>query len=572
MTRLAASKNPDRRDGDGSGRDGGGSGGEERLARLGLGIAVIASIAVALHLGRDLTFWSDEFGWLSFGDDFVPETLLTPHNSHLIGVIRFLYELFPRVFGTDYLPFRLAEIAGVVACALLTFELVRRRVGGLLALGPAIVLLFFGGSPEVALSPLGTPFTFSIAFGLGALLAIEREDRSGDLLAAGLLGLSILSDTFGPIFAGGIGVYLLLGSGQRRRLWVAAVPLALYAVWYLWAAQFDQGIAQSSNLSGAPEFIAAALVAALRSVAGVGLGSASVESGVEQPLQVLFTGAAVLALALLALRIRSGGPTRWIWAYLAILLAFWLGIALTETEARAPTTPRYQFFAVAMLFLIAAEALRGVRFSRSVALAVLAAFGVCWAINLVRLEAGADRLTAEANEIEAQLGALELAGDAAVPTFQVRSVEPRGNRQIAISTLAYLDLVEEIGSLGIDEQELLARPPQVRADSDFVMARALGLLAVPAPEAGPESPGACRELAASTRFELPPGGHLIKLDRGGPETLTLGRFGDAASAPVGAVGSAGYSALLIPPDGASTVWFAELGEPATICDGGAAEG
>ena len=40
------------------------------------------SAITLLVLSRDLAFWSDELDWLTFGDDFAPETLLTPHNSH----------------------------------------------------------------------------------------------------------------------------------------------------------------------------------------------------------------------------------------------------------------------------------------------------------------------------------------------------------------------------------------------------------------------------------------------------------------------------------------------------------
>jgi len=79
----------------------------ERLAVLGLLGAMAVSAATILILGRDLTFSSDEFDWLIFGDDFAPETLLAPHNSHLIAIPRAIYELLPRLVGTDYLAFRL---------------------------------------------------------------------------------------------------------------------------------------------------------------------------------------------------------------------------------------------------------------------------------------------------------------------------------------------------------------------------------------------------------------------------------------------------------------------------------
>ena len=141
---------------------------EDRLARIILVVAMALSAATLLVGGRHLTFWSDELTWLVFTDDFTPAHLLTPHNSHLIATTRLIYEALPRIFGTDYLPFRIIGIVCLQANAVLLFHLVRRRLGAAIALVPAVVLLFFGSAQEVAVSPLGIPFLLSIALGLGA--------------------------------------------------------------------------------------------------------------------------------------------------------------------------------------------------------------------------------------------------------------------------------------------------------------------------------------------------------------------------------------------------------------------
>ena len=60
----------------------------ERLARIGLVVAMALSALTILLLGRHLTFWSDELDWLTFGNDFDPRNLLTPHGSHLIATNR----------------------------------------------------------------------------------------------------------------------------------------------------------------------------------------------------------------------------------------------------------------------------------------------------------------------------------------------------------------------------------------------------------------------------------------------------------------------------------------------------
>lgn len=101
----------------------------EKLARYGLLGAMVASAVLILILGRNLSFWSDEFEWLTFQDDFGLRGLMTPHGSHLMATNRVIYEGLPQLFGTSYMPFRLLAIAFLFACSALLFVLVRRRMG-----------------------------------------------------------------------------------------------------------------------------------------------------------------------------------------------------------------------------------------------------------------------------------------------------------------------------------------------------------------------------------------------------------------------------------------------------------
>ena len=101
----------------------------DRLARTALVVAMGLSAATILLLGRHLTFWSDEIDWLTAYDDFGVRDLLHPHGSHLIATTRVIYEGFPRIFGTSYLPFRILGIICLQAGAVLTFVLIRRRMG-----------------------------------------------------------------------------------------------------------------------------------------------------------------------------------------------------------------------------------------------------------------------------------------------------------------------------------------------------------------------------------------------------------------------------------------------------------
>jgi hypothetical protein len=228
----------------------------------------------------------------------------------------------------------------------------------------------------MTLSPLGIPFTLSIAFGLAAYLAVERGDTRGDVAGVVLLTLAGLSHTFGTIIALGVAVYLLVDPGSRRRIWVAAVPIVLWVAWWLWARQFHQSIATGSDVFGAPLFIFKAAGAAIEGCFGIPPNLGGKIGPLALALRILFDLAAAIGLAVLIKRTRG---TPWLWAYLATILAFWGGVAVAEGTGRGPETPRYLFFGAIMLVLIAAEALR----SRGIPLRWRRPLLVAWAVALV---------------------------------------------------------------------------------------------------------------------------------------------------------------------------------------------
>ena len=65
-------------------------------------------------------------------------------------------------------------------------------------------------------------------------------------------------------------------------------------------------------------------------------------------------------------------------------------------------------------------------------------------------------------------------------------------------------------------------------------------------------------------MELEPGGNLLRLTDGAPQPLLVGRFADAASAPVGELGTEEV-ALLLPEDGAPEPWFAAVTGTVQLC-------
>jgi len=519
---------------------------------------MLASAALLLILGRHLTFWADELDWLTFADHYSLRELLYPHAGHLIAIPRAIYETLPRVFDSSYVPFRVLAVICFQAVAVCVFVLVRRRVGTLLALAPAIVLLFFGSAQDMTISPLGIPFTLSIALGLGALVAVERGSGAGDLLAMVLIGASILTHTFGTIIAVGIAVYLALEPGARRRLWLVAIPLAGWIAWWLWARQFDQSLASITNAPAVPLFLVKAAGATLQGLVGIPPDLGGRAPALADAIRVGFDAVAIALLAALVWWLRSGRgrPSPWLWAYAVMGIAFWVGIGLSEVD-RSPSTPRYLFFSGIIVVLIAAEALRGRRLAAPALRAVGAGFAVCLAGNTALLVSEYPSFNSDAADVRAQIGALTLDRAAVDLDVRVRELGSPASAYIPSSAAQLLAFQDRYGPLGSSLSELEAQPEEVRAGADFVAARATGLRAVPV--ARRDLPGdlACTRPrpAGSGRIPLRPGLNLLDYAAGtAPGPLLAGRYAGAATVPIGVTGG-GTTAVFVPQVG-GLPWYA----------------
>ena len=463
----------------------------DRLAYVGLAVAMAASAALLLWTSRGLTFYNDEIGWFAFAPaDYDPGMLLRAHNTHLIALPKLIYTVSLDLFGPAYLPLRVAAVAGVLLCAGLFFALARSRIGALAALAPATVLLFFGTAWNVVVSPIGVPFLYATAAGLGALVALEIGGRRGDIAASVLIVLSLASHSIGVSFLVGITVSVLLRGDRLRRVWVFAVPLALYAAWWLLASGSTgdrESLADPSNVLGLPVFLAASLGAVLAAAAGLNLTlDPGAATGFNRPPTFAWTLVPVLALAGLVavgLRLRRGriGPDLWVFA--AILLAFWVSIGLSAGPGREPTTSRYLFPGAVMLGLVAVEAARGMRPRRWALAALLGVVALSVAVNVVHTQEARRFLLAYTDSVRATLAMVELAGESGTPSFQPGVDAPGASpRQIGVSASGYLFGVAKWGSLAAPLAEVRGAPPIVRGRADAVLARSLGLGLVPAPD------------------------------------------------------------------------------------------
>ena len=201
------------------------------------GAAAPVSIVVILIGSRDTVLTGDELGILSrVADQSLGHALFEPPPSkYLIAFPTLVYGGIAGVFGAgSYLPYRILGVALVVLAAALLFALARRRAPEPLALGCAILLLFFGAAGEVVAIPARVPGQIAVCAGLGMLLALDTRDRRDDALACALGVVAVISHPVGLAFVGAAGIVVVFGRERGwRTVWVAAVPLAVYALWWL---------------------------------------------------------------------------------------------------------------------------------------------------------------------------------------------------------------------------------------------------------------------------------------------------------------------------------------------------
>ena len=206
-------------------------------ARWAIALAALIVCAALLYLTRTYTFYFDEWTFITSAPDWALRTYFEPHNEHPVMLLRLVYSILLETAGLrTYLPYMAALLLAHAANVLLLFELVRRRAGDLVAMAAALVMLVLGAGWEDLLWAFQVGWLSSMAFGLGAVLALERRPA----LAAALMTVSLSFAGTGVVFAVAIAVQLLLTPGRRRDLlWFAAPALALGA-WYLAFGRFGE--------------------------------------------------------------------------------------------------------------------------------------------------------------------------------------------------------------------------------------------------------------------------------------------------------------------------------------------
>ena len=172
-----------------------------------------------------------------------------------------------------------------------------------------------------------------MAFGLGALLVLERRDRAGDAWACVLLVLSLTFSELGIPFIIGVAVVIALDRGPWRRAYVVAVPLVLYAIWYLGWGHTATSYLSFHNVANSPAYVLDGFASSIGSLLGLSTPPITGGTGGVEWGRPLLVGLVVLA----AVRLwRLGRFPATLWVPLAIGVSFWfLTAANTGVEPSA---------------------------------------------------------------------------------------------------------------------------------------------------------------------------------------------------------------------------------------------
>lgn len=537
-----------------------------------LGLALVGSTVLLLLLMRDLTFFQDTWAFLMRRQEFTAGAFLDPHNEHIVVIPVAIEMLLVALFGmTSAAPEQVLLALLLAASAALLFVYARRRVGPWPALYAAVLLMFVGPAWQVLLWPFEIGFVGSVCFGIAALLALDRGDKRGDLVACASLVVAIGFSSLGVAFVAGAAVDVL----QRRRshglsrAYVPGVPLLLFAAWWLGWGHTAEGHLSLDNVLASPAYVFEGIASSLESL--LGLSTIGVDGIGEpvwgRPLLIVLIAAIVLA------QVRKPGFSPRLWPAAAAMATSWLLTAVNFVPGREAYSSRYMYAGAAFVLLVAADLLRGARFGPRAlavgAVVTVAAVGP----NLVALRDGRDWFHEQTVLTRADLAAIEIAHRTVDPLFTLTPETAGTPSLIDVQADRYLAAVREHGSPAYTPAELVVAPAAGRRQADVVLARALPLsteTVIGGTDAGPPT-GECVTISGGggeeTGVPLGPGITRIDVPEGGDAEFNLRRF--AAGYPVTTEGAPGGSTTLleIPADTVARPWRlrVEAAQAVNVC-------
>jgi hypothetical protein len=531
------------------------------LPRVFLALAAVASAGLVLYLGGGQAFFFDEWDLVLGRSGWSVDVFLEPHNEHLFAVpIAALKVVMAAVGLAPHWPFLLPVLAAHLASVVLLYALVSRRLGEWAGVAVAVPVLFLGSAWEDLLLPIQVSFVGSVAAGLAVLVLLDGpSSRRRDVLVAVLLVLSLACSSVGLSFVAAALVEVLARTDKWRRIWIVALPIALYGIWFVAYGRTDleSGGDPRSNVPLIPSYVADSAAGALGAVSGLGS-----EWG-----RVLAVAAAIIVVrSLLRAEIV---PVRLV-SLLVGALTFWTLAAVARGQLGDPAATRYLYVGAVFVLLIGVELWPRARISRVAVGLVGIAVAFALLANLNLLRGGRDTLLVWSTEISARLTALEIVGrDRVAPDFRpAPELAPR------LRADEYFAALAEFGSAARAPAALPSSTEDARKAADDVLVRGFFLRTRPAQKAGGRPPsvdGVQGGVVASERRCLRfratgpgaalevtvPGPGLFLRTRGSAD-LTVRRFADTFTEIEARVPWNSAIAVELPLGGAEHPWHARI--------------
>lgn len=526
------------------------------------GAMVVASTVLMFHFRDRLGFMLDDWAFVIYRNGGGIDDYLDPHNEHISVLPILIYKAFLAVFGmTSAIPLHIASVLVFLVSVVILLIYLRPLVGEPLAVIGCGIILFLGTAWEDLLWAFQIGFSISMACGIGALIMLNRRDRFGDRMACLLLTVSMISTSLGIPFAIGALVDLALRRQDLvKRLYIVAIPLAVYAAWWLGWGHTAPSAISFDNAINAPEYVFNAFRLAVSEVTGVfkAPGTAGKVLSVAVAIGVLATAAASMFS-------RRKLPRAFLVAA-AIGLAFWGLAALNLAPGRGYQASRYQYPGAVFLLMMLGGAFEGVKIRPRAVMAVgaVALFAIVANVDAMR-DGYRDVFKPLADKGVAGLTAIDLASGTVSPGVLVGMNE---SDSAVVTAGAYLDAEEHYGSAGWSSSEIEDATETARARIDQVLVAALPVAGSPARSLGdqcrvvPASPDGLRSVPLRSRtFTFRPREDVF---------LGVRRFADSTVSGA-AFGKAGSKTIVkVPADESEQPWqISFIGEgDVRVCDGG----
>jgi hypothetical protein len=537
---------------------------------LAFGSLLVVAGAWLMYETRGTTLWFDEWQWATEYRDSSIGDFLTPHNGHPTLVPVLIYRLLFATVGIAHsAPYRAVGIAGHLLCVALLFWYARRRAGTGIAWVAAALILFLGPGWQNILWPLQIGWLLGVGGGLGALLLLDRGDRFGDIAACAVLAVAVFASGPGVAIAAGLSVEVWRTRGWKA-LWIVAVPLGLFALWWL-AYQDSSSVRHEFGL--VPGFAADSAAATLSAITGLA-GSLLADDGAAlawgRPLTV-----AVTALVLWRLWRVQRVPTR-VLTLLAILGAFWLLTAVQRAGIGPAAASRYIYVGAVFVVALGVELVRDIAISRRAWVIVAGAVALILVANIATMNTGARFLREQGLLTRTGLTTLEVTRSIVKPDHPAQGIA--GYPFVVVRADQYFAMQRDLGTPAATLDELAGAPENARRAADDELARIHGVELEPTGEtSGGTAPRVDRAVGGTVAagdgcvtftpgtqtgpaldLTVPADG-LVLTAQDGSATVALRRFADEFSdQPAGRLAAGDSGLLAIRTDRAPNPWHARV--------------